>query len=204
VQPAKPHLPSITVHVKRKEIGMEESMGFWNPTKERRELVKFWLNCAQALSIPIAVIGIAATYWWNADSRARELRKPFDEKQLELYGEAGRVAARLAFTDNDRVNSDETWIRFWELYWGALPFVESPEIRSQMFAFCKSRVSSDLAYLCGQGPAGKETDKVMLNNAIAIARAAKCEIRDRWSAQTPEDCPSNPAAGAKLPGSSQK
>lgn len=120
-------------------------MSFLNPAKETRELIKFWLDCAQALSIPLAIIGIAVTYWWNADSRARELRKPFDEKQLQLYADAGRVAARLAFTDNAQANADGTWIRFWELYWGELPFVESPEMRSHMFDFCKSRVYRRIA-----------------------------------------------------------
>jgi hypothetical protein len=179
-------------------------MSFWKPTKEQRELVKFWVDCAQALSIPLAIIGIAATYWWNADSRTRELRKPFDEKQLALYAEAGRVAARLAFTDNANINSDATWIRFWELYWGELPFVESPEIRSHMTAFCRSRVPQEFQYLCGSGERGKETDKVMLDNAIRIARAANCEIWERWSVGKPEDCPSVQPVAAKAPSSPAK
>jgi hypothetical protein len=140
--------------------------------------VQFFLNVLQAL----AIIGSA---WWAShtfgaqniaqkDAIERELRKPFDDKKLQLYAEAARITANLAI--NEDATKDVT-DRFWELYWGELPFVECKSVRTRMIAFCDKRFGERA---CG----GQLFDKEPLNATIAAAKAlaldASDEIQKRW------------------------
>lgn len=57
------------------------------------------------------------------DSRELELRKPFWEKQLELYFAASEAAATIA-TSNNPSDKRAAEAKFWVYYWGSLAIVE--------------------------------------------------------------------------------
>ena len=57
------------------------------------------------------------------ETKELELRKPFWEKQLELYFAASEAAATIA-TSTDQAERAKAEARFWMLYWGPLGIVE--------------------------------------------------------------------------------
>jgi hypothetical protein len=73
----------------------------------------------------------------------RESQKTFLERQLQLYFEVSRVTAKLAtlparLPDTGPADNETyEWAnrRFWELYWGELSVVESPEVARAMVDF---------------------------------------------------------------------
>ena len=73
----------------------------------------------QALAIIFTIVWAATTFrhqvYTEAESRRRELSRPYAEKQLDLYLDAARVKARLAATDPDSPGRKEAEARFWEL-----------------------------------------------------------------------------------------
>jgi hypothetical protein len=146
------------------------------PDKDQWDIV---FKGIQAIGIFVGAIWIAYTYF---DTRTRELRKPYDEKQLSFYADAVQVVAHLATVAEDDKAKD-TITRFWELYWGELPLVESNEVRTRMNDFCKNRFPASEAHpdLCGE--INKATTDTRLNYAIAISDQAKCEVRERWEGE---------------------
>jgi membrane peptidoglycan carboxypeptidase len=59
-------------------------------TKQAREQLEFIFKVVQAIVVVVGVVWAAYTFW---DTRYRELSKPYEEKKLEFYTEAGRVLA---------------------------------------------------------------------------------------------------------------
>lgn len=107
------------------------------------------------------------------EERTIELRRAYDEKQLDLYLEAARVAAHLAAVPASPEH-DALEARFWELYWGQLAFVESSEVATGMVRVCERYVSSENTSRCHadeSSPSGA---------AIALARLGSEEIKTRW------------------------
>jgi hypothetical protein len=153
------------------------------PTKQAREHLEFIFKVVQAVVVLVGVLWAAYTFW---DTRYRELSKPYEEKKLEFYTEAGRVLAHLSSlrerleTPEDGKDSDRTMteLRFWELYWGQLPFVESPEVVGHMVSFCQG-------YFTKEPERSRCTpDKVSVlplqETAKKLAEQACKEIRGVW------------------------
>jgi hypothetical protein len=61
----------------------------------------------------------------------RESQKPFLQEQLRLYLEITKIVAQVSVI-KDLKDHPEIVQRFWELYWGELSIVETPEIEAQM------------------------------------------------------------------------
>jgi hypothetical protein len=107
----------------------------------------------------------------------RELRKPYDEKQLALYLDAARVLAHLAAAPENE--HEKTEARLWELYWGELAFVESKHIEKLMVLFCEKHFTgSNKCHTQGS----KDLDHPPTPEAAAInmSHEANKEIRKRW------------------------
>src|SRR5689334_22996255 len=98
-------------------------------SEEAEDNVKFVLSVLQAIAIIFSAGFATYTYVKQSASQKeaikRELRKPYDEKQLALYLEASRVTAYLASMEVERergvteaAKSDivRARTRFWELY----------------------------------------------------------------------------------------
>jgi len=67
----------------------------------------------------------------HLEIQLRESQKPFLEQQLKLYMEITKIVAQLAGMDDLKAHP-EIGQRFWELYWGELSIVETPEIEFRM------------------------------------------------------------------------
>lgn len=99
------------------------------------ELGKVVVAAVTAMS---TLLGIA--WQWRQAQIARsnsalfEARQPFLTRQLELYGETAKVAARIA-TSGDEAELSDARSRFWQLYWGELALVEDRDVEAAMVAF---------------------------------------------------------------------
>jgi hypothetical protein len=172
------------------------------PSKQTRENWDFVFKAVQALAILGAAFWALWTYTSNSieqrEAVRRELRKPYDEKQLNLYLEAARVVARLSLPNDEHRAENEA--RFWELYWGELPFVEDSKTREKIIAFCKIRFSNQS---CGDNRNQKDTGQnTEAQASIDLSLTASCQIRKRWSIprliklapfdlQIRDDCPAD-------------
>jgi hypothetical protein len=106
--------------------------------------------------------------------RAIELRRPYDEKQLELYVDAARLAARLATIPAKDPDRPALLARFWELYWGQLALVESREFEVEMADVCEVYVSHDDPSRC-HAPEGSA-----LKAVVKLGQQGRKDIRARW------------------------
>lgn len=93
-----------------------------------RAKIKFTSEILQVVGVVCSAIWVAFTYADNSrtqnDATIRELRRPYQQKKLDLYVEASRVVAHLSAIPNDPDRA-KTEARFWELYWGDLALVQS-------------------------------------------------------------------------------
>ena len=151
---------------------------------ETRENIKVIVSIVQAAGIVFTALWAAYTFKTQSetqlDNARRDLRRPYDVKQLELYTEAAQVVARLA-TSPPGVERTKAEGRFWELYWGELAFVESQAIKdgpksveTLMVTFCESFFTPAQ---CHGGPDGN------LRAAINLAHQASDEIRRNWNVE---------------------
>ena len=179
------------------------------PDPKTRSAIRFWLDCLQVVTVIGGVITVVVTFRSYKDEQTarataqerhaaetlaatkRELERPYEEKKLALYLDAAQVLAHLAATPD--VDKEKTEARFWELYWGELAFVESrtknpigdepASVEQLMVQFCHVYFQTD-PWKCtaAPGPSGtqKRSPTDTDNAAIAMARQASSEIRQRW------------------------
>ncbi len=103
------------------------------------------------------------------ESRRIEATKPFLEKQLALYTEATKVAAKIAtLPDGDEVR--KATARFWELYWGELAIVENKAVEGAM------KNMGDLL----RGKAAKEE---LARASLKLAHAVRNSLDSSWGIQ---------------------
>src|SRR5262245_14722465 len=145
--------------------------------QEVRERWEFVFKGVQAGAILVGAIWALVTYSITAsqqrDAIRRELRKPYDEKQLSLYLDAARVLAHLSATPD--YEPEKTQARFWELYWGELAFVESGHVASLMVAFCKKNF--ELEKCNTPRPLEPLEASTLQGAAISMSHEASKEIR---------------------------
>ena len=110
--------------------------------------------------LALGVANYLATVRRDVETRNLEARKQYLTRQLDLYTEATRAAAKLATSRPDSPESIAARQRFWELYWGELSMVENLEVEKAMkqMGDCLSgdcrgcsdlkRCSLDLAHAC--------------------------------------------------------
>jgi hypothetical protein len=77
----------------------------------------------------------------SASSASRCLRQPIFDFGIERLGNIvssmrRRHSLRTRLSATMDTNRAEYEARFWELYWGELPFVESVPVREKMATFC--------------------------------------------------------------------
>jgi len=84
------------------------------------------------LSAVMFVVTTILTAFKDAETRRLTARTPFLNRQLELYLEATKVAAKFAVSDVSPSDAAQSKQRFWELYWGELPLVEDRRVENAM------------------------------------------------------------------------
>jgi len=152
-------------------------------SKSVQENVKFISDIIQTLVIVFGGMWAVVTYVGQQkseiESTRRELERPYDERQLDLYLEASRVVAHLAKQPTGP-EKDVLEARFWELYWGELAFVES---RVGKVPADQTPVETLMVEFCGQyfGDSKCHADSPTLTAAYKLAHQASDEIRRRWT-----------------------
>jgi len=124
----------------------------------------------------------------------RESQKPFLERQLAFYFEAAKVTGKLATlnpgksaTDQDqRISEDWAWARrrFWELYWGELAVVESPQVSTAMVAFGQGL--GEVEKCVDKGDSCDGLQKSLTGASIALAHQIRESIQEGWGYSLPE------------------
>ncbi|UEM09147.1 hypothetical protein J4G43_030920 [Bradyrhizobium barranii subsp. barranii] len=108
----------------------------------------------------------------------RESQKPFLEKQLAFYFEAAKATAALSTRDP----KDQEWAsarkRFWELYWGELGVVESPQIASGMVAF--GQTLRELEKCVDDGKTCDGLQRPLTGASLALAHSIRESIEAGW------------------------
>jgi hypothetical protein len=80
-----------------------------------------WIGAVVALGgLALGVVNYLATVRRDAETRNLEARKQYLTRQLDLYTEATRAAAKLATAPPDSPEYLKARTRFWELYCRAL------------------------------------------------------------------------------------
>jgi len=122
----------------------------------------------------------------------RDSQKPFLEKQLQFYFEAAKVTAKLATLAQSISDKGPGWEqswdwahrRFFELYWGELAVVESPEVAAAMVRF---RGPLDNLKLCNSTPTMNcSTEQKSLEQlSLALASQIRKSIEQPWGIELP-------------------
>lgn len=119
-----------------------------------------WIGAIVALGgLALGVVNYLATVRRDAETRNLEARKQYLTRQLDLYTDATRAAAKLATAPPDSAEYRKARTRFWELYWGELSMVENQGVETAMKRMgdclngtcaCSSltQCSLDLAHAC--------------------------------------------------------
>jgi hypothetical protein len=120
--------------------------------------------------LALGVANYLSTLRKDAETRNLEARKQFLTRQLELYTDATRTAAKLANLDTSSSDRPAVERRFWELYWGELSMVESREVEGAM-----KRMGDCLGGNCGGCPASD-----LRQCALALAHACRQSLAESW------------------------
>jgi hypothetical protein len=156
------------------------------PGAKAQQHVKFVSDVLQSIAIIFTILWAAYTFYDQVRQQnaatVRELRRPYDEKQLDLYLDAARTVAHLAVIPPGSDQAVEA--RFWELYWGELALVESraPDpnsIEARMVGFCVQYFGTERCHSAGDAKR---------KAAICLAHLASDEIRDRWTGEKATPC----------------
>src|SRR5215470_16265347 len=92
-----------------------------------------WIGAVVALGgLALGIANYLATARRDAETRSLEARKQYLTRQLDLYTDATRAAAKLATAPKDSPEYDKARARFWELYWGELSMVENQGVEAAM------------------------------------------------------------------------
>jgi hypothetical protein len=80
-----------------------------------------WIGAVVALGgLALGVVNYLATVRRDVETRNLEARKQYLTRQLDLYTEATRSAAKIATAKPGSPDHAKALARFWELYWGEL------------------------------------------------------------------------------------
>lgn len=137
-----------------------------------------------------AIVGAAWTiYAWD-EVAVRESQKPFLEKQLQLYVETSKVAAKLTdlpLRASAGAAPEETWDgasrRFWELYRGELVVVADKGVADALVRFGKQTVQVES---CRSRPEECRDIQARLKPlAAALAQTIRTSIEKSWGYKLP-------------------
>lgn len=129
-----------------------------------------WDLALKATAAIAAIIGGSIGLWKYFDTSKKEFRKPYWEKQIELYLEATATAATLA-TIKAGEKREEALNKFWQLYFGPLAMVEDESVEGAMVRF-------------GEGLIDYEEDKCSIETlrmkSLALAHACRESLGKSW------------------------
>jgi hypothetical protein len=92
-----------------------------------------WIGAITTLvGLALGVMNYLATVRRDAETRNLEARKQYVTRQLDLYTDATRAAAKIATSKPESPEYTKAFDRFWELYWGELSMIETTRVEAAM------------------------------------------------------------------------
>jgi hypothetical protein len=108
----------------------------------------------------------------KAKSAEVEARKPFSERQLQIYFQAVEAASLLATLPKTHQAYGAVSSDFWKLYWGPLALVEDQLVANAMFNF-------------GAAAKGDAPPDVLQEYALKLAHACRDSLAESWKVSLP-------------------
>lgn len=105
----------------------------------------------------------------QAETRLIEARRPFLERQLNLYTEATKAASTLA-TSSKSVEVETATEKFWALYYGELAMVEDKKVEDAMVRL-------------GKALQAKESATSIRKSSLRLAHACRESLAESWGVQ---------------------
>lgn len=134
----------------------------------------------------IGTVAISATVFLiqrgqSIDDFERETKRPFLEKQFELYGEAVTLASGLARAAHQNELPPAALVnRFWEMYWGPLALVEDSRVEEAMVLFGRSLEDNSAKF-------DNECSKMINQASLALAHTARESLEEQWGVRLIKD-----------------
>lgn len=120
--------------------------------------------------LALGVANYLSTIRRDVDTRNLEARKQYLTRQLDLYTDATRTAAKLSTSSRDSSEGVTAERRFWELYWGELSMVENREVEGAM------KNMGD----CLRGDCNGCPQSDLKQCALAVAHACRRSLAESW------------------------
>lgn len=130
------------------------------------KLVQILTPLAAVVTAAVGVVQWRAAKLAATEQARFESRRPFLTRQLELYGEAAGIAARLA-TSTDGAARTGYEERFWQLYWGELALVEDAQVEAAMVKL-------------GEAIRANAAPEAMQPLSLALAHAIRQSLDRAW------------------------
>jgi hypothetical protein len=129
-----------------------------------------WIGAIVTLGgLALGVANYLATVRRDVETRNLEARKQYLTRQLDLYTDATRAAAKIATSKPGSPEYTKALNRFWELYWGELSMVENTAVEGAM-----KRLGDCLR---DKGCPGGDLPRCSLD----LAHACRRSLADSWS-----------------------
>jgi hypothetical protein len=128
-----------------------------------------WIGAVVALGgLALGVMNYLTTIRKDAETRNLEARKQYLTRQLDLYTDTTRAAAKIATLAPESPEHARALARFWELYWGELSMVESRAVEGAM-----KSMGDCLSGDCHRCPNLKQC-------SLDLAHACRRSLADSW------------------------
>jgi hypothetical protein len=136
-----------------------------------------WDILLKAIGAASIAIGGVFGLWQYRDTTEKEFRKPFWEKQIDVYFEVSKAAATIATLDETNTEKKkETEDEFWKLYWGQVVLVEDKPVKDAMQRFSQCLKGEDEYCRSDDELKKEELQKLSLE----LANSCRSSISNSW------------------------
>ena len=128
-----------------------------------------WVGAVVTLGgLALGIANYLATIRRDVETRNLEARKQYLTRQLDLYTDATRAAAKIATSKPGSAEHVKALNRFWELYWGELSMVENAAVEGAMKSMGDCLLNKGCR--CGDLP----------HCSLELAHACRRSLADSW------------------------
>jgi hypothetical protein len=129
--------------------------------------------------VVIAIIGGVWVWHTYPESKEKDFRTAYWDRQMSLFFEATQAAAQIATLSNEDERRSGAINKFWELYWGQMIVIETKNeedpVAQAMMDFGKCLIEPG-----EQAPCDKCDINELKNRAWALGKACRDSIGTSW------------------------
>jgi hypothetical protein len=161
-------------------------------TSEQRKSVVDTFDVIAKIAIAV-ITGLWVLYTYP-DSREKEFRKTYWDKQMSLLFDVTEITAKIATSPPTDSKRDDAIKAFWILYWGQMTIVESKCERCDPVDQAMIRFGRCLSDPADSKPIDTCDEKELEQRSIALGKAARDSIASSWDQKLTllrQGCPSD-------------